>query len=77
MRSPDDIRQMVGRLEDSIRSVGWSAELEGAVLALAWALGVPHAEQQLRRFLDASEGERRRDWIARGGNPDLWPHIDS
>jgi hypothetical protein len=77
MRSNDEILRMHHLLNNDIFENGWDAAVEGALLALVWALSSsPQDDQILNRLMERPEDERRRDWIHRGGNPNEWnpPH---
>ena len=72
MRSAQEIGDMWDRLDNDIREHGWDATVDGAVQALAWALGQTD-DTMLRRAMERPDAERRTEWIARGGHPKDWP----
>ena len=72
MRSEQEIAAMRYELEDNIFERGWDASVEAASQALAWVLGAD-IEGNLRRYTFRPDEERRREWIARGGDPKDWP----
>lgn len=72
MRSAEEISAMWGQLDNDIREHGWDATVEGAVQALAWVLQ-HHDGAALRRAMERPDAYRRREWIARGGDPKDWP----
>ena len=73
MRSAQEIGDMQWRLDTSIREGGWDPALAAAHDALGWALGDENCGRALERYLAIPEPERRRKWIAEGGNPVDWP----
>lgn len=75
MRAQAEIVAMIARLEGDIWAQGWDPSLDAASKALAWALGdtPTDLEALVRNWVDRPEADRRREWIARGGDPDLWP----
>ena len=74
MKTPEKIQAMRDLLEENIE-VGWDAAVDGAATALEWVLGntPTDTDAKLRRFMERPEADRRRDWIAAGGNPEDWP----
>lgn len=75
MRSLQEISAMRDALEDDIIEHGWDASVDAASRALEWVLdNTPlDGEAILRRFMERPDAERRREWIARGGDPKGWP----
>lgn len=73
MRSGTEIAAMAQRLEDNIREHGWDASVEAAQSALYWVLGEQRYGRVLERFMGRPDTQRRREWIARGGDPQHWP----
>jgi hypothetical protein len=75
MRSPEEIGAMRDRFEDNIIEHGWDSSIDAASRALEWVLGdTPwDGEVLFRRWMGRPDADRRRDWIARGGDPDGWP----
>ncbi|MHB9857631.1 hypothetical protein [Streptomyces sp. YIM S03343] len=75
MRSAEEISAMRDTLEDDIIEHGWDASVDAASRALEWVLdNTPlDGEAQLRRYMERPDDERRREWIARGGDPKAWP----
>lgn len=69
--------RVYGELEQALASniddFGWDAFVEGADVALRWVLGDENAEATLRRHMQRPSADRRRDWIAAGGDPTAWP----
>jgi hypothetical protein len=72
MRSAEEIRALRNELEDNIFERGWDASVEAASQALAWVLG-SDIEGNIRQYTFRPDAERRREWIARGGDPKDWP----
>lgn len=72
MRSAQEIGEMRDRLDDNIREHGWDASVDGAAIALRWVLGEAD-DTMLKRMMERPDAERRRKWIARGGDPKDWP----
>jgi hypothetical protein len=74
VKTPVEIQAMIDVLEENIDAIGWDAAVDGASTALRWVLGNTPADTDamLRRSMDRPEADRRRDWIARGGNPEQW-----
>lgn len=64
---------MSERLEDDIRVKGWDLSISAAITALDWVLRGEPFNGGLEALMERPEGERRAEWIARGGNPDDWP----
>lgn len=75
MRSLQEIADMRADLDDNIREHGWDASVDAAVRALDWVLnpGDLGPELDLRRYAARPDDQRRREWIARGGDPKDWP----
>lgn len=75
MRNPSEISVMVARLEGDIWAQGWDPALDAASKALQWAMAdtVIDFGAFVLGLIDRPEDDRRREWIARGGDPDLWP----
>lgn len=71
MRARDEITSLAQALEANICDKGWDPSVDGAATALAWVLG-DDIGGTFRIFMDRPEGDRRREWIERGGNPDDW-----
>lgn len=71
MRTPDEIRAMAERLDEDIHAHGWDASVDAAMRALEWALGADWPN--LAAYMERPDADRRREWIARGGNPEHWP----
>jgi len=57
-------------LEQNIQDHGWDCAVDAASKALSWALG---EFSELGPLMDRPDDVRRREWIARGGNPEHWP----
>ncbi|MGI5286620.1 hypothetical protein ACQEVF_25230 [Nonomuraea polychroma] len=74
MKTPEEITAMIARLEDDIRERGYEASLDGACRALEWVLGNTPLdfEKYISSSLEKPEADRRREWIARGGDPADW-----
>lgn len=74
MKAEDTIRAMRDRLHDSIFNDGWEAQVEGALTALAWVLSDDFSRHhdELMRYMNRPEEERKRIWVAFGGDPDEW-----
>lgn len=74
MKTPEEIQAMIDVLEENIDATGWDAAVDGASTALKWVLGNTPADTDamLRRSMDRPGADRRRDWIASGGNPEQW-----
>lgn len=72
MRTPDEIQAMAERLDDNIREHGWDASVDAAQRALEWALGTT-GTPVIELWMQRPDAERRREWIARGGDPAHWP----
>lgn len=66
---------MWDQLDNNIGEHGWDPTVDGAVQALAWVLDIPPGNNgtMLRRAMERADAERRREWIARGGDPKDWP----
>lgn len=75
MRNADEISAMWDQLDNNIREHGWDPTVDGAVWALAWVLDIPpgNTGTMLQRAMQRGDSERRREWIARGGDPKDWP----
>lgn len=75
MRAHDEIVAMVARLEGDIWAQGWDPSLDAASKALAWAIGSTPVDLDalVRLWVDRPEEDRRREWLARGGDPEQWP----
>lgn len=71
MKSQDEIAAMIERLDDNIREHGWDASVDAAMRALEWAMGATWPD--LDAYMERPDAERRREWIARGGDPQHWP----
>ncbi|MFJ7269410.1 hypothetical protein ACIQV3_22660 [Streptomyces sp. NPDC099050] len=78
MRSAQEIADLWERLDDNIRKHGWDSTVDGAARALSWVLQLhPDSDDSmLRRAMERTDVERRRDWIAQGGDPTEWPGTD-
>jgi hypothetical protein len=77
MRTPDEIRAMIDRLDENIREHGIDASVNAAQHALDWALGGAAGPKLFDLWMQRPEDERRREWIARGGDPQHWPATNS
>jgi len=75
MRSPDEIAAMIERLSNDIDDHGWDASVDAAYRALEWAMGATWPN--LDHYMARPDAERRREWIARGGDPQHWPDTPS
>lgn len=75
MKTPDEIGAMIERLDDNIREHGWDASVDAAMQALEWAMGATWPD--LDRYMARPDAKRRREWIARGGDPQHWPDAPS
>lgn len=75
MRSAEEISAMWDQLDNNIREHGWDPTVDGAAQALSWVLQqFPDSdEEMLRRAMARPDADRRRDWIAQGGDPKDWP----
>ena len=71
MRDPYEIQDMTRRLDDNIREHGWDASVDAAQRALEWAMGA--TRPRIESYMERPDDERRREWIARGGDPKDWP----
>jgi len=71
MRDPYEIQDMTRRLDDNIREHGWDASVDAAQRALEWAMGATWP--RIESYMERPDDERRREWIARGGDPKDWP----
>ena len=71
MREPYEIQDMIRRLDDNIREHGWDASVDAAQRALEWAMGATWP--RIEGYMERPDDERRREWIARGGDPKDWP----
>lgn len=71
MRTPDEIAAMIARLDDNIREHGWDASVDAAMRALEWATGATWPN--LDAYMERPDAARRREWLARGGDPAHWP----
>lgn len=73
MNEPEEIDELIERLDDNIRELGWDAFIEGAHTALRWARGYAGTGQMISRAMAKPAAERRQAWIADGGNAADWP----
>lgn len=71
MKTPDEIRTMIDRLDDNIREHGWDASVDAAMRALEWAMGADWPN--LDAYMERPDAARRTEWLARGGVPKHWP----
>lgn len=71
MRTREELIDMSDRLNDNVREHGWDASVDAAHRALEWALGAEWPD--LPRFMTRPDDERRKEWLARGGDPAEWP----
>ena len=61
---------MRDELEQNIEDHGWDCAVDAASQALSWVLG---ERPEIGAMLHRPDDARRREWIARGGNPAHWP----
>lgn len=71
-RSADEIQAMIYRLDDNIFDHGWDASVDAAMRALEWASG-SRTGANVEAYMRRPDASRRREWIARGGDPEDWP----
>lgn len=73
-RPQPDIVAALGAAEESICEQGWDPTLDGIAKALRWVLepGNLSAAAELHRVIATPVADRRRRWIAEGGNPEEW-----